>query len=1127
MPAKMTDSFDRVDNPPDTRRRDARPAASAGCVRPLRRRAPRALALLLPLMLAVMPGAPALAAGAQDAADVPIRFKHLSMAEGLSQNTVLTMHQDSTGFLWFGTENGLNRYDGYTFRAHQRNRQDPTALQDDWILDIDEDPAGNLWVATKSGGVSMLDRTTGHWRNYLNLPGRKPVLADNDTRTIVIARDGSVLIGTKSGGIDRLDPAAGTVTRNYRDFDGDPATGDDDAVYAILQGAGTQDQVFVGTDAGVFRLDLASGLVGHVPLDGPDVAVTHRIRALLRDRQGRLWVGTRDAGVYVLGATQELLMHFVNVREESNSLAHNDVYALHQDRSGRIWVATRGGLNLYRPASRDFARYEADTTNPTSLPNSRLTSIIEDRSGLLWVGTQTGGASYFNPRSWAFGHYLPAAGGESSARVVTSFAETTEGRLWMGTFGDGIHELSRNALTGQITRDEPISIDLGDRNVMAMTRGGDGRIWVGLMRGGLRHVDPDTGAVESWKHDPADPASLSDDSIMAVFEDSRGVLWAGTYGAGLNRLAPDGTIRRITTEQGLSHNVATVITEDAAGRIWVGTDGGGLNLLDGDGRVKAVFRTDPSAANTIASNSVYSLLPDGGSVLWIGGKSGLDQMITNGADPQGFRFRNFSKRDGLSNNTVFGILPDRSGQLWLSTNYGITRLNPAEGTSRSFHQEHGLQGEDFNFGAYLGTSDGALCFGGGNGFNAFYPDRLQLNQLPPPTVLTSVTRLNQPVETPLTQLSALDLAYSDDVVAFEFAALDFAAPERNHYAYMLEGFDSDWVYKGPVHRVTYTNLDRGRYVFRVRSRNSDGFWSEEGIALPIVVEAAPWETWWAYLGYALLAFGVICLALRSQHVKLQREAQYRTRLEHEVSERTQELADRAEELKTLNEKLKESSFTDPLTGLHNRRFLFEGIAGEISEICARHDETTDTTPDELVFVMVDLDHFKPVNDSYGHAAGDSLLLQITQLLKDACREGDWVIRWGGDEFLVVGRLRPGDDPEHLVARLSGSVANALFPVGNGRVARTTTSIGFARFPFVKTAPRHLSWEQVLNVADHAMYAAKEQRNTYVGYEATAKTLLCDDLLLAISRDVEELVEDGMLAVRTPPEPARSARQQSA
>ena len=315
--------------------------------------------------------------------------------------------------------------------------------------------------------------------------------------------------------------------------------------------------------------------------------------------------------------------------------------------------------------------------------------------------------------------------------------------------------------------------------------------------------------------------------------------------------------------------------------------------------------------------------------------------------------------------------------------------------------------------------------------------------------------------------------------------------------------------------VTYTNLAKGDYVLRVKAANSDAVWNETGPAIALSVAPAPWETWWAYLLYSLTGTLVLVGVWAAQQRKLKQEAQYSSRLEQEVRERTQDIADRNEELENLNERLQQASLTDPLTGLRNRRFLFEEAPKDIQMVRRAHERRSqDGEPaDDLVFIMVDLDHFKPVNDSCGHDAGDKMLLQVRDALLNACRSSDVVIRWGGDEFLVIGRQTKAGDAETLAERIRSRVAQQVFALGDGQVARTTASIGYACYPFIHAQPDAMTWEQVLSLADAAMYRAKESRNAWVGFCATDVSENAEDLYQTAKQNADELVERGELEIK--------------
>ncbi len=518
------------------------------------------------------------------------------------------------------------------------------------------------------------------------------------------------------------------------------------------------------------------------------------------------------------------------------------------------------------------------------------------------------------------------------------------------------------------------------------------------------------------------------------------------------------------------------IHEDARGTLWVGTQGGGLSAWSAEDR----------RANRAS-------------------------------------FRHYAERDGLPNDTVYGILEDARGTLWLSTNRGLSNFDPKTGTFRNFDRSHGLQSNEFNFGASGRGPDGGMLFGGNEGFNEFHPDRIRLNPHVPPVVLTGLLKFLKPFPLPkdASEIHEIALSYKDYVVSFEFAALDFTAPAKNQYAYKLEGFDRDWVDSGTSRRATYTNLPAGRYRFHVKGSNSDGVWNEAGALLDIVVIPPPWKSWWAYLLYGLAILTAIASYVRYSRKELEREAERGRLLEAEVQKRTKELAVRNDELKGAIQKLEESSLTDSLTGLHNRRFMMTEIDKEIGLVDRYYAESSQPGGSDasvpradFVLLMVDLDGFKPVNDSRGHAAGDRVLLQIKDVLERACRRSDTILRWGGDEFLIIGRFAQPSVAETLAERIRSLVAEHSFDLGEGHAVRLSCSIGFAFFPFIPAAPRGVTWEQVVMIADRALYVAKSSgKNAWVGIFSTRKTPPGNIAPLINSR-LEVFVLDGSIELHT-------------
>jgi len=1029
----------------------------------------------------------------------PMRFDRISLDDGLSQSNVFAILQDSDGLMWFGTENGLNRYDGYDFKIYKRQRGNPDALLNDYIFDVAEDASGRLWIATNGGGLALMDRNE-MFTSFRHDPSDAASVSSNSIRTLLVDVDGSLWLGTRGAGVDRFDPELGTA-KNYSFGEVDDPSRNVNEVYALFRdGEGV---LWVGTNDGLVALDPLTGEFTRYT-HSPDDAGTlsgHKVRSVLEDSRGELWVGTYGSGLNRFDRESGTFEHFRHDAAKPASLSGDRVSAIYEDRAGRLWIGTDAGLNLLKRQSGSFMHAKNDRQDPLSLGGDAITTIAEDRSGLLWVGTRNDGLSKWNPRSWALGYETArdlSASGESQPNV-TSFVEDPAGTLWIGTFGDGLHAVDR--ANGSITayRHDPENADsISDNRVMSLMQDRAGQIWVGTMRGGLNRLDPATGETTVFRHDPEDPASIAANGIMAIFEDSAGNVWAGTYGGGANRFdRATGTFTRFlpSDDDPVSISSARVraFAEDPGGMIWMATDAGGLNLFDPATGEFHHFRHDPFDPATIADDTIYSLDVDAEGTLWVGTQGGgLDRVVGSVSDPDAIRFENVSQADGLTNDVIYGLEVDQTGTVWVSTAYGISRYNPATGKIRNMHRKDGLQSEEFHSGAHYQSQSGELFFGGPNGYNAFRPDAVTAADVVPLVMLTGVFSGNDPIKAdkPIDETEGLELSHNQDTISFEFAALDYAAPARNQYRYKLEGFDEEWIDLGNRRRVTYTDLDDGAYLLRVQAANADGVWNTAGLSIPVRVAPAPWDTWWAWLGYvaAVIQFGVfLWLAHRR---KIAREEEYSQRLEEEVRERTEELIHSNRKLKEMNNSLQESSLSDPLTGLRNRRFVFEEVSRDLDVIrrkLIRQDEgIPEDDVSELVFMMIDLDHFKPINDTYGHAAGDQILLEVRDVLLGACRKSDFVIRWGGDEFVVIGKQAAAGEAEALAERIRSRIAERSFTLAEGQIVRTTCSIGFSAYPLFRGQAESADLDQILTLADSLMYEAKQHRNAWAGMLSPTK-----------------------------------------
>jgi signal transduction histidine kinase/ligand-binding sensor domain-containing protein/CheY-like chemotaxis protein len=829
----------------------------------------------------------------------PMYFEHLTMRDGLSQSTVMSILQDSQGLLWLATESGLDRYDGSSVREYRRERGNELGLANDYIWSIAEDSRGDLWLATFGGGAARWDRSTDRFQQFRHDPHDTGSLASDNIRSLLIDAQGSVWLGTERDGLDRLDPKTGAI-RHFRHRDGDAHSLPGDAVFALHAGAGGH--IWVGTDSGLSSYDPSTGhFINYDAALNSGSAL--RVRALRVDHTGALWIGTLDAGLWRFDPQSGRATSFRHDPNRPGSLSMDRVQAILEDDVQRLWVATRDGLNLFDPGSGRFVSYGHDADNPQSLRDDDIMALYQDRGGVLWVGTRAGGASHWNPRSWMLGHYRSELTRDTA---VNAFADDGAGTVWIGT-RDGLVEIqTRTHSERRYGTQRTDSVRLVDDRVMALLHDHSGALWVGTMTSGLQRIAPDRRSARHYRHEDA-PTTLPADGVMSLYEDRRGDLWVGTYGGGLARIERDtGRLTRYPlgseSTNGLSSPFASTIVEDARGNLWIGTIGGGLNLFDRRTGRFHHFRRNDRDPRSLSDDTVYAVHVDRNDVLWVGtAGGGLDRMVGSSEHPEAVRFESQSGVKDMPSQVVYGIESDAEGRLWLSTNNGLVRLDPANRAIRVFHEVHGLQAEEFNFNAHYRATDGTLYFGGNNGFNAFNPTARLAEAPPPRVVLTSLGVLDRRLSTnDLPDAKRpLELAHDDKLLTFVFSALDFTSPANNRYMYRLEGFDSDWVDAGRLRRATYTNLDPGNYTFRVRAANADDVWNKAGLTIPVRVAAAPWNTTTARVLYGVIALLALGYVWRAQRRRRAMELRRRQELQEMVRVRTHELEERNVQLQVL------------------------------------------------------------------------------------------------------------------------------------------------------------------------------------------------------------------------------------
>ena len=777
-------------------------------------------------------------------------FRQLEKKDGLSQGSVFAIAQDSDGYIWMGTRDGLNKYDGYQFTVYRNDFEQKGSLigNDIRVLYFDT-LQSELWIGTLDG-LSRYDMSADTFRNYTVDEG----LTSNLIRCIFRDSRNRLWVGSMAG-LNLYQPGKDRFVSIPLEFSEAVPLG----VNALVEDA--NGEILMGMQHGVYRLtEKDPNTFSIKPLISRNqdqiTLPNYEVQALIIDDEESLWIGTVGGVVRVDGRHDNLKLY----RYESNdpySLSDNNIRAMAKGPDGNIWIGTWVGLNKYISQNDHFERFLKEDLNPQSLSNSSIRSVFFDRSGGLWIGTYHGGVNYRNPALSQFRHYEHLPGQNSlSSNVVSSFVEDEIGNFWIGTEGGGLNYFERESgiFTSFLSVPDKVNVISGN-NVKTLLKD-QKKLWIGTFRHGISCLDLTDMTFQHYHNESGTSNTLSNNNVYSFLKENDR-LWVVTYGGGLNILDLGKQqfyhYKYDSREMNsMSSNNGRVIIEDSRHQIWIGTENG-LNLVLRD----SINDLDLQFQRFLENYKIYTLFEDKSGIIWIG-------TFSNGLfafNPFDYQFIQYNEKNGLPGRTIFGIRQDDSGRLWLSTNNGLSRFDIQSKVFTNYNYSNGLQNLEFNFNAHYKASSGELIFGGTKGFTIFQPKEILPNLFIPPLVFTDLKVNNQKVSPiddnsllikVLNYSNKLTFKYNEAIFSIGIAALDYYNPSNIQYAYQLEGLDSDWNYNLGVTEASYTIQRPGTYTFRVKAANSDGLWNNQERRLKIVVLPPPWLSIWAYLLYAVL-----------------------------------------------------------------------------------------------------------------------------------------------------------------------------------------------------------------------------------------------------------------------------------
>jgi signal transduction histidine kinase/CheY-like chemotaxis protein/ligand-binding sensor domain-containing protein len=829
-----------------------------------------------------------------------LKFEHIGTAEGLSQLNVNCIKQDRDGFIWVGTRDGLNKYDGYKFTIYRNDPKNNNSLSANYVQDIAEDKEGDIWLATEGGGLNKYDVSHNQFTKYKHDNNNPNTVSSNSINKIIIDVDDNLWIGTERGGLDFFNTKT-KIFRHYVYSDND-ANSIGNNVRTIFEDS--NHDIWAGTlGGGVNLLNRKTNTFTrfkHSETDHQTIS-SNSISCIFEDKSHHIWVGTQSDGLDLLNKGTGTFTHYKHDEKNANSIGANNVYCLNEDEDGNLWVGTEnGGLSILKKGTNIFYNYSHDEIDNNSINGNSIYSICRDREGNMWLGAFSGGINLFKRSTKSFSHFTHNSKPNSlSNNFVLDLFEDRDNNIWVGTDGGGVDKF--NPQNGSFTtfKHDPLNKNsIGGNYVLVVNQDDDGDLWFGTWADGISILNAKTHRYSYLKHDPANPNSITGNNIYAIAFTRDKKVWISSFFNGLNEYdKKTNTCKHYNFDandkNSLSSDMVFSIYEDRKGNLWIGTSGGGLDLFDRKTGKFIRYQHDKNG-NSISGNTVTDIFEDHKGNLWLSTSSGLNIF-----DAKTKNFTSFTKKDGLPSDIINAVKEDDDNRLWISSNNGLSDYDPTTNTFKNFTTEDGLQGDEYKVHSALKTKNGILYFGGVNGFNAFNPDKVLEPVGFSPLVITTFQIFNKtldvakdnddpsPLKQEISEAKSITLSYKQSVFSLEYAALDYTSASKKNYAYILENFDKDWNYVGTRNTASYTNIPPGNYTFKIKYQNSAGSWSPVETKLQITIIPPFWLTWWFDLLCALFVIGSIYALFRYRMASIESQ---KLILEKQVSERTESLA---------------------------------------------------------------------------------------------------------------------------------------------------------------------------------------------------------------------------------------------